>query len=184
MNPLVESAVKWDRHPEKRYTTGSKPMSNPKLGPIGRRSTRKRGQAMVEFAMVFPIFMLVLAGICDFGLALYQNMSVISAAREGARAAAMVSDPARVVVTAVGAATSAAANGGVTVTVDPSHDVKCLQTSVSVTSPTTIDCTTVHDGDSVSVTVDLVYHPFFPLLSSTDINLHSTVQMVFDNLPS
>ncbi|MGZ6314992.1 MAG: TadE family protein, partial [Candidatus Limnocylindrales bacterium] len=58
-------------------------MSNPKPGPSGRRSTRKRGQALVEFAMVIPIFLLVLSGICDFGFMLYSRMSVINAAREG-----------------------------------------------------------------------------------------------------
>ena len=35
--------------------------------PNGRRHHGRRGQALVEFALVFPIFMLVLSGIMDFG---------------------------------------------------------------------------------------------------------------------
>ena len=62
-------------------------MSNPKPGLSDRRSSRKRGQAMVEFALVIPIFMLVLSGILDFGFMLYSRMTVINSAREGARAA-------------------------------------------------------------------------------------------------
>jgi Flp pilus assembly protein TadG len=154
-------------------------MSNPKPDPSGRRSTRRRGQAMVEFAMVLPIFMVILSGICDFGFALYQNMSVINAAREGARAAAMVSDPARIVVTAVGAATSAGSGGGVAVTVDP---VYCYHTKGDPESKVPINCLSVVNGDSVSVTVNHVYEPFFPLLVGREFPLHSTVQMVFDNL--
>ena len=34
----------------------------------GRRRKRTRGQALVEFALVIPIFLLVLCGILDFGL--------------------------------------------------------------------------------------------------------------------
>lgn len=157
-------------------------MSNSKPGPSGRRSTRKRGQAMVEFAMVLPIFMLVLSGICDFGFMLYQRMTVISAAREGARAASIVEDPSRIGSTAAAAATSAAANGGVSVTVPAPV---CIQTSVDPGSTTPIPCSTVVNGDSVAVTVNYTYHWFFPavLPFASTINLSSTVQMVFDNLP-
>jgi Flp pilus assembly protein TadG len=142
---------------------------------------------MVEFAIVLPIFMLVLSGICDFGFMLYQRMTIISAAREGARAAAMAEDPSMIVSTAQGATRTAAASGGVDVTV-ASSDVVCLQTSVSVTSPPTCtfdtgSASSVKDGDSVSVKVTYAYHTFFPLAFGSTFNLSSTVQMVFDNLP-
>jgi Flp pilus assembly protein TadG len=138
---------------------------------------------MVEFALVLPIFMLVLSGICDFGFMLYNRMTVINSAREGARAAAMVSNPAWVEDTAVGAARSAASGGGVTVSLGDVM-VVCLETSASVTSPATIPCTTVKNGDSVSVKVIFTYKTFFPLAFGQEFPLNSTVQMVFDNLPS
>ena len=49
------------------------------------RRRRRGGQSLVEFAVVLPVFLLILAGILDFGLGLYSQMTVINAAREGAR---------------------------------------------------------------------------------------------------
>jgi Flp pilus assembly protein TadG len=46
---------------------------------------RRRGQSLVEFAMILPAFLLVLAGILDFGFMLYGRMTLINATREGAR---------------------------------------------------------------------------------------------------
>jgi Flp pilus assembly protein TadG len=40
---------------------------------------------MVEFALVFPIFIIVLTSILYFGFLLYSRMTVINAARAGAR---------------------------------------------------------------------------------------------------
>lgn len=143
-------------------------MSNPKPGPSGRRSTRKRGQAMVEFAMVLPLFMLVLSGICDFGFALYQNMSVINAAREGARAAAMVTDKGSIEPAATGAAQAAALQGGIAVTVD----VAC--------SPHA--CNAAVANDLVTVTTSYSYPSFFPLTFGNTFTLSSKVQMVLESL--
>lgn len=146
-------------------------MSNPKPGPSGRRSTRKRGQAMVEFAMVLPLFMLVLSGIADFGFALYQRMTVINAAREGARAAAMVSDHATIVTTATGAAQAAAAQGGITgVTV------------VVTCSPHASDCSDAQVNDLVTVKTSYPYSSFFPLTFRATFTLDSKVQMVLESL--
>ncbi len=57
----------------------------------------QKGQSLVEFALVIPIFILLLFGIIEFGR-LWETMNVLtSAAREGARIAAVTSpDGARV----------------------------------------------------------------------------------------
>jgi Flp pilus assembly protein TadG len=52
---------------------------------IRRSDPRSRGQALVEFALVFPIFMLVLFGIIDVGRYVYVSNSLNEASREGAR---------------------------------------------------------------------------------------------------
>jgi hypothetical protein len=157
-------------------------VSKSKPGPSGRR-TRRRGQSLVEFALVLPIFMLILSGILDFGFLLYSRMSVINAAREGARTAVMIQAPiaGEIVSTAKDSAVSAAAQGGITV--DRGHvDVTCLQTSVSPTSITPVPggCDHAVSGDSVSVKIDYSYHTFFPLFFGTAFNLDSTVQMVIE----
>ena len=48
---------------------------------------QERGAELVEFAMVFPLFLLLMVGIIEFGRAynIYEN--VIHATREGVRAA-------------------------------------------------------------------------------------------------
>lgn len=48
-----------------------------------------RGAAMVEFAILLPLLLLVIAGIVDFGRAFFTEVALTNAAREGARAAAI-----------------------------------------------------------------------------------------------
>lgn len=53
-----------------------------------RRSSKSKGQGLVEFALVLPIFMLMLFGLIDVGRYVYMNSVLSQAAREGARLAA------------------------------------------------------------------------------------------------
>ena len=64
-------------------------MKTVSAGRRGRRSllTSERGAELVEFALVFPMLLLVMLGIMDFGF-LFQRYEVLTAAaREGARIA-------------------------------------------------------------------------------------------------
>jgi len=56
--------------------------------PYGRR---ERGAAAVEMALILPVLLLVLGGIVDLGRAMYGQIIVSNAAREGARMASMTS---------------------------------------------------------------------------------------------
>lgn len=49
----------------------------------------EKGQSLVEFALVLPILLLFLLGIIEFGWLLNAQISLTSAAREGARLAAV-----------------------------------------------------------------------------------------------
>jgi hypothetical protein len=49
----------------------------------------EEGQSMVEFALVLPVLMIVLTGICSFGIALNQYMVLTNATNAGARAFAL-----------------------------------------------------------------------------------------------
>jgi hypothetical protein len=55
---------------------------------IGRR-TRSEGQGLVEFALVLPVFMVILIGMVDLGRAIWANNSVANASREAARFASV-----------------------------------------------------------------------------------------------
>lgn len=48
-----------------------------------------RGAAAVEFAIILPLLLILVAGIVDFGRLLYAEVMVTNAAREGARMLAM-----------------------------------------------------------------------------------------------
>lgn len=53
----------------------------------------ERGQAMVEFALVLPLLLILLCGIIDFGWLYYNQITLNNAAREGARYAVIYYDP-------------------------------------------------------------------------------------------
>jgi Flp pilus assembly protein TadG len=46
---------------------------------------RSRGQSLVEFALVLPLFLLMIMGVVDAGRLVYMNSTLSNAAREGAR---------------------------------------------------------------------------------------------------
>jgi Flp pilus assembly protein TadG len=49
------------------------------------RRRRFRGQSLVEFALILPIFLLILFGLVDMGRAVYANSTLSQASREAAR---------------------------------------------------------------------------------------------------
>lgn len=57
----------------------------------GRRSTR--GQALVEFALIVPLFILIVMGLFDVGRAVYAYNTASNAARAAARVAIVNQDP-------------------------------------------------------------------------------------------
>jgi Flp pilus assembly protein TadG len=143
----------------------------------GHRPTRlhpgarhgRRGQSLVEFAVILPVFLLILAGIIDFGLGLYSQMTVINAAREGARLG--VVEPGN--IAGIDARVQAMSAG-----LDKSRltvDISC-QRPVG-TSFTSCSAPQWQSGDAVVVSVQYDYRMLFPLAFGNSINLASTVQM-------
>ena len=55
------------------------------MNSMTRRLKSQRGAELIEFALIFPLLLLVLLGIVDFGF-LFQRYEVLTnATREGAR---------------------------------------------------------------------------------------------------
>jgi Flp pilus assembly protein TadG len=50
---------------------------------------RSKGQALVEFALVLPLLLLLVMGIIDFGLIMQQYLTLQHSVREGARMASV-----------------------------------------------------------------------------------------------
>lgn len=53
----------------------------------------KRGTAVVEFAIIFPVLAMLVFGVIDFGRAFFLRNNLVSAVREGARFGATLSSP-------------------------------------------------------------------------------------------
>jgi Flp pilus assembly protein TadG len=60
-------------------TVRSRPTSD------SRPNRRRSGQGLVEFALVIPVFLLMICGVIDGGRYVYMNTVLSQAAREGAR---------------------------------------------------------------------------------------------------
>ena len=56
---------------------------------VRRRRRDPRGQTLIEFALVLPIFLLMLFGMIDMGRFVYGHSTLSQAAREGARVASV-----------------------------------------------------------------------------------------------
>lgn len=57
------------------------------------RSKKEEGAGLVEFAILAPLFVMLLFGLLEFGLALYNKGVVTNASREGARFGVVYATP-------------------------------------------------------------------------------------------
>ena len=59
------------------------------VGRIRKWFSLTRGVAAIEFALILPVFFLILFGVINFGIMIYDKAVIVNAAREGARWAAI-----------------------------------------------------------------------------------------------
>ena len=60
--------------------------------PARSRGQRERGQSLVEFSMLVPVFLLILMGVLELGLAFDHLLTLSYSTREGARTGAAMAD--------------------------------------------------------------------------------------------
>ena len=58
-----------------------------------KRLRRQAGSNLVEFALVLPLLLILVMGIVEVGLVIYDKAVITNAAREGARAGIVFRDP-------------------------------------------------------------------------------------------
>lgn len=142
-----------------------------------RRGRQSAGQALVEFAIVVPLFVLLLAGIIDFGLGLYSYMTIINSAREGGRLA--------VTACSTGPCTNSvkarvvSASGSMVQTTNVSMSCYAAADTTFAT-PYNCDTAPVPFGDAVRVGVSYTYKMIWPLTFGTQIPLNSTITMLVE----
>jgi Flp pilus assembly protein TadG len=118
-----------------------------------------RGQALVEFALVIPLFLLIVVGLFDLGRAVFAYNTLTNAAREGARMAIVNQD----VPTIVGRAKSQTA---IVELDDPSVKVDFYQIAIDGTPDTSRPCNLVAVGCLAVVSFEATYHPITPFISN------------------
>jgi Flp pilus assembly protein TadG len=97
-----------------------------------KRSNRRRGVAAVEFAIVAPVFFLLIIGIVEIGRAMMVQQVLINASRVGARRAITLSSSEQAVIDAVNEYTAGVGVEGVSVAVAPNPATAAAGTSITV----------------------------------------------------
>jgi Flp pilus assembly protein TadG len=131
---------------------------------------RRGGQSMVEFAVLAPVFFLLLLGTIDLGRAVYIYNAISNAAREGARAAVPYDTPLPTNATTV-AAVQSKLGGGFSLAADP-----CLSTPPCATPSTPSQPNTGYiwystgigvitgSPHAVSVKITFLFQPWVPVV--------------------
>lgn len=126
-----------------------------------RRSTHadRRGQALVEFALVIPIFLLLLVAIFDLGRAVFAYNTLTNAAREGARLAIVNQDEASIIQHAKNASAIVELNV-------PNVEVHFWQLKPDGTANTAKPCDLVANGCLAVVSFEATYQPITPIIAN------------------
>jgi Flp pilus assembly protein TadG len=132
----------------------------------------RRGQATVEFALILPVFLLILAGSIEFGRTFWSYGLLLQAAQEGARQGAVLGSATS--DTAITTTTQqTAAKGGLTLN---TTDV-VITATCSYTSSTSIAAANRTRGNVLTVQTRYRFTPLIPFLPMASLNLSPSSSM-------
>lgn len=129
--------------------------SRSRAGAAGRGS----GQALVEFALVAPIVVLLLVAAVDIGRGVFAYNSVTNAAREGARLAIVNQDVASIVLRATQQTTLAETDG-------PSVSVEFRKATPNADPTANAVCSTISIRCVAIVRFETTYRPITPIVAN------------------
>jgi Flp pilus assembly protein TadG len=130
-----------------------------------RRRRTSDGAAAVEFALVAPLFIILVFGVISFGIVFGQNLALENGARQAARSAVVENRTCgQIKTTAKDAATSINMGGSqVTVTVKRGASAAGATNICPVGSDAVNPCAGSTDGDSIYVRLDFTSQLLIPL---------------------
>lgn len=118
--------------------------------------SKQQGQTLAEFALVIPIFLLILMGIFDMGRAVFAYTSIANAAREGTRLGIVNQSTGKITARANQMAAAA----------DKSAAAVAIQISQANSAPTANDCSPVQVGCNVRVEYKTVFKAITPIVGA------------------
>lgn len=124
-----------------------------------RQRDRRKGQALVEFALVIPLFLLLLVGLFDLGRAVFAYNTLTNAAREGARIAIVNQYKPSIIQRAKDQTAIVELN-------DPSVSIDFYQVNADGTADTSTRCALVAVGCLAVVSFEATYRPITPFISN------------------
>ena len=145
-------------------------------GRRGMGQDGRRGQSLVEFALVFPLFILLLAGMIDFGIGLYSYMTINNAARDAARLGSTMCSANPCTGAVAARAVNASSGLGVTTT------ITCNKVNPDGSKGAAVNCAsgTAGKGDQVTVQVDYSYRMVWPLGFGTQIPMTASMTLLVE----
>jgi Flp pilus assembly protein TadG len=143
---------------------------------LSRPRHASRGQALVETALILPLFLILVMGVVDMGRAVWATTSLASAAREAARYAIVHGGKSTAIATKQtikDAAVTAAIAGGSSVTATVCYGVGCSGD---------VDTGSNDRGQTVTVVVSSTVNLIVPaLLGQSSFNLSGSSTMVVNH---
>ncbi len=131
---------------------------------------REEAQSLVEFALILPMFLILLFGVIDFGLGLRAYVTLSSATREGARYGIVGNQPGTFIAGGSGdcnGTTTTTIVGKVCATMNGLDltDIQTVTTDCTVTAPPP-PC---NPGDPIEVHAEYRYHYITPVRSIVNV---------------
>jgi Flp pilus assembly protein TadG len=126
---------------------------------IRRPRCKDRGQALLEFALAIPIFLLVLVALFDLGRGVFSYNTLTNAAREGARLAIVNQDVPSIIARAKAETAIVELN-------DPSVSVGFYQVAGDGTPNLSKPCSPVAVSCLAVVSFEATYQPITPIISN------------------
>ena len=135
-------------------------MNRPSIPASRSAKGRRRGQALAEFAIVFPVFILLIVAAIDIGRGVFAYNSITNAAREGARLAIVNQDVALITQRATQQTAIAEISS-------PNIRVTFWE-STSTPNPNALsgDCSPVGFGCQALVRFETTYQPITPIIKN------------------
>jgi hypothetical protein len=124
-----------------------------------RRARGQRGQSLVEFSLVIPLFLLLLIAVFDLGRGVFAYNTLTNAAREGARMAIVNQDTATIIADAKAATATVELN-------DPSVQIGFYEMADDGSPDYGESCSPVAVGCLAVVSFEADYRPITPLISN------------------